>query len=137
LLQIAERCPLIDGDAVYHARALYARFDPDRIFDNGLYCQPTQQSFRAQLPVEESTQLRLFPNPAENYVLVQADQSIEVESVRVFNATGQQQEVETLAGEDFQLFLGTERLPSGVYFVQLRLVNAEGVMSQKFIIQRD
>lgn len=114
---------------------MYSRFDADRVFDNDLYCQPAQQSFRTQLSEEKSNSIQLFPNPAENYLLIQASQSIE--SIRVFNTTGQLQEIETIAGEDYQLFLGTDRLPSGVYFIQLRLINEEELISRKFIIQRN
>jgi hypothetical protein len=134
LLSIAESCPWLLGDAVYRARALYARLDADRSFDED-YCGPAAQSLEREevqvIPTPLS--LRIFPNPANDYVLIQADRPFAGDSpIRVTDALGREVVVSWLAGEEHVIMLETNGLSTGVYYVGV--LTTDGQRAQgKFI----
>jgi hypothetical protein len=134
LLALAESCPWLNGDAVYQARALYSKLDPVRTFD-GDYCSTTAAPL--QKSVEELTELsaELFPNPAEDYLLVRLNRPIATKNAcRVYDVTGKLMIVEWLVGEENTVFLNTQALSSGIYVVEIVGDSGEKI-SRKFVKQ--
>ena len=61
LLSIAQLCPLSDGPAVYHARALYSFIDPDQDYDDDVTCIQNGYYFRMQHGIKGKSVV--YPNP--------------------------------------------------------------------------
>lgn len=75
-------------------------------------------------------QLRLFPNPATDRVIVEAD--ADIESVTLTNALGQV--VARLTGHGQQQEVRTDRLSNGTYVV--RVQTAQGVATRRLVLTR-
>ncbi|MBL0103910.1 MAG: hypothetical protein IPP51_09225 [Bacteroidetes bacterium] len=81
LLSIAQLCPLSDGPAVYHARALYSLIDPDQDYDDDISCVQNGYYFRMQQGVKHKSSV--FPNPTSGDVtIVYKFQSEYISSIR-------------------------------------------------------
>ena len=80
LLSIAQLCPLSDGPAVYHARALYSFIDPDQDYDADITCIQNGYYFRLQHSINGKSSV--YPNPTTGEVTlvcyVPSDSRIEV-----------------------------------------------------------
>ncbi|MBL0103913.1 MAG: T9SS type A sorting domain-containing protein [Bacteroidetes bacterium] len=68
LLSIAQLCPLSDGPAVYHARALYSLIDPDQDYDDDITCVQNGYYFRMQQGINRKSSV--FPNPTSGEVTI-------------------------------------------------------------------
>ncbi len=75
------------------------------------------------------TQFVVFPNPANDYLTVQAESAIK--QVRIFNYVGQVVE-ERVAG-DSNYTLNTSAMKAGIYFIQVE--TADGISTQKVVIE--
>ena len=83
LLSIAQLCPLSDGPAVYHARALYSLIDPDQDYDDDISCVQNGYYFRMQQGVKHKSSV--FPNPTSGDVTIvykfQSDTYLQLEDM--------------------------------------------------------
>lgn len=61
LFSIADQCPLLGGNPVYQARALYALIDEEAEFDDALLC--ITEGFVVKNLAEPSLSVRAYPNP--------------------------------------------------------------------------
>jgi len=135
LLTLGESCPWLNGDAVYKARALFGKLNPEYTFD-GDYCSnngliPLQQAETNISPLS----MELFPNPAKDYLLVRLNRPLATQQVcQVYDITGKEIMVDWLQGEGNTLLLETMSLLPGVYIIEIRAKEGEKV-SQKFIKQ--
>lgn len=79
--------------------------------------------------VSGEAQFVVFPNPANDYVTVQASSAIK--QIRIFNYVGQVVE-EQVAG-DSNYTLNTSAMKAGIYFIQVE--TADGISTQKVVIE--
>jgi len=134
LLVLAESCPWLNGDAVYQARALYSKLDPIRAFD-GDYCSATTAPLQKSTEELTGLSVELFPNPAEDYLLVRLNRPIATKNAcRVYDATGKLMIVEWLVGEENTVLLETQALTPGVFILEIVGDNGEKI-SRKFVKQ--
>jgi subtilisin-like proprotein convertase family protein len=79
---------------------------------------------------------KLYPNPTTNELNLVLGQTMAAEAqVLILNLQGQVVNQLRMAKGASGLQIDTHNLPSGTYFLQLR--TAEGILSEKFIVQRD
>jgi hypothetical protein len=79
---------------------------------------------------------KLYPNPTTNELNLVLGQTMAAEAqVQIINLQGQVVNQLRMAKGASVLQIDTRNLPSGTYFLQLRTV--EGILSEKFIVQRD
>ncbi len=76
--------------------------------------------------------LKLYPNPAKNQLSISNLPSSFYGSVNIYNATGQLIQTGKKTGTEFGI--ETQRLKSGVYFIQIKTPNGS-VVTRKFIKQ--
>lgn len=87
-------------------------------------------SFAAGLP--EGQEAVVFPNPASDFVGIQASEDFDGGTVSLFNASGRLLREATL--EDGVAELNLENLPAGLYLVQIR--KGDRVVTQRLAINR-
>jgi hypothetical protein len=130
LTAIADQCPLEGGDAVYEARAVVAYLTGED-FDDGEICASGERQQKPQTSDKASglDSVVLYPNPTTGQVYWKGTSNQPV-TVRVFNATGQLvMEVANSNG-----YANLERLPEGLYQVQLMLQDNTILATQKLQI---
>lgn len=67
LFAIANQCPLVGGNAVYRARALYALINDDQEYDDPSLCLAQGITVRSMQATEEHHwRVQVMPNPARN-----------------------------------------------------------------------
>ncbi|MBL0330075.1 MAG: T9SS type A sorting domain-containing protein [Bacteroidetes bacterium] len=128
LLAIANLDPLIDGDAVYSARAML-RIDPT---DNStVRSMETEEEETIQ---ENTLASKVYPNP--NNGVMQMDYTIDEESTGtliIYDLTGRKLNAYTLTSGTNTLQIDESKLESGIYFYQI-IVNNEMIESDKIVI---
>ena len=128
LLAIANLDPLIDGDAVYSARAML-RIDPT---DNStVRSMETEEEETIQ---ENTLASKVYPNP--NNGVMQMDYTIDEEATGtliIYDLTGRKLNAYTLTSGTNTLQIDESKLESGIYFYQI-IVNDEMIESDKIVI---
>ncbi len=128
---IANTCPLSDGEAVLKARALLALINGSLgVYDE--LCDPGEERLMA---VAQSRSFRVYPNPADNAVIVEFDTKASFgKYLLLFNMYGQSVRVIQLTNQDGKIIVGVNDLPSGIYWYAL-LGSKNANQSGKIIIQ--
>ncbi|MBL7962935.1 MAG: T9SS type A sorting domain-containing protein [Flavobacteriales bacterium] len=115
LYSIADQCPLVGGNPVYQARALYALIDEDADFDDALLC--IAEGFVVKSLVEPSLSVQAYPNPNRTGQLFfeidgldEGDRSI---TVLLFDMQGRPVVQQPLAG--WKGSADVSRLAQGLY----------------------
>jgi hypothetical protein len=122
LQAIADQCHLKGSDAIFLARSLYFRIDPDAAYDDAALCSIEPELLLA--PAQPPFTAEVFPNPARDWAVVNSGWP-EAESalLTVYNSLG----VPVLQAElplfDGQGEVDLSQLPSGWYSL---LLQAEG-----------
>lgn len=135
LFTIANQCPMLGGNAVYTARALYRLIDEMVEYDDQLLCLPhgiIVKSIRQQQP----TAMILLPNPAKDEVTLWLEQGLDGPGeFVVYNTLGAEVLRLLLEAHAEQHTLGTTSLAPALYHYQVR--SPAGVMGTgKLIIVR-
>jgi len=82
-------------------------------------CKVVVQQAERESLTEQVSDFKIFPNPANNFVTVQADKrSIAVSTVQVFDTFGQ--EVDTYRITDKEIKIDLEKYPVGYYFIKIQ-----------------
>lgn len=123
LLRIAFQCPTKGGEPVFLARSLLS-LSIDTVYFDELYCaQPSLKRSEVSVTprVDSSLVIKLYPNPANNYAILQLSDPVEeLFQLSIIDALGKMvfnQNILTVAG----LYeLNTKDLISGVYYVNLQ-----------------
>ena len=84
-----------------------------------------------QSPVNE--EIKVFPNPATDYVTVEFPEGLAVEAIELINATGQTVLRKTLPVSSLQHQLPTANYPNGMYWLKLKIVGGVCFMKKLFI----
>lgn len=120
LLAIANQCPMMGGNAVYTARALYRLIDDAYAYDDQLLCLPhgiIVKSIRQQ----DAAVLSIVPNPARDNATLVLDKVLDGSGVLlVFSTVGQEVLRKTIPMEMSRMEFSTIRLAPGLYHYQVR-----------------
>lgn len=120
LFTIANQCPMLGGNAVYTARALYQLVDPEQEFDDALLCLPHGILVKS-MRQGQTIGMSLHPNPAREEVMLMLEQSLDHPGqFIVYNALGAVAMHAPLEAEAVQHILDTRTLPPGLYQYQVR-----------------
>ncbi len=115
LFTIANQCPMLGGNAVYTARALYRLIDETYAFDDQLLCLPHGILVK-RLVATEPNGLAVVPNPTRDQaVLVLGKPLNRPGTLLLFNAMGQEILREAIPSELTHLEFSTVRLAPGPY----------------------
>lgn len=75
--------------------------------------------------------LKVYPNPAQNTLLVETTEGVMIEQIEVINNLGQKT-IQQAYGQSSRIQLELGELPSGIYY--LNVISDKGLMIQKFQI---
>lgn len=127
IADLANGCPLIDGEAVYLARAMYAVLEPTAHFDSKTICNNQGYYKTAHANGDEdvvageidNTYCALYPNPAHqqtavNFILQPEDRL----TVKVFDALGRLVSTQSSNSNVGSMPIATDKLANGNYFVK-------------------
>jgi hypothetical protein len=130
---IAEGCPLLEGSAVYMARALYRLNIPKEFVDDSLCLTVGDRSEGVQGSRLDNN-LRLIPNPAGNSVQLSGLNVSNVEPgiIRMYDMNGILKMTMTANSPSLVIPLAT--LPSGMYLCTVQMSDG-GVQNVKLIVQ--
>lgn len=134
LKAVANQCPYEGGTAVFRARAIL-----DIEVDDEVACSQLGSQALIMPPAgnqSPATGIRMYPNPAMDFVTVSVDDALESNAVlSVFNLYGQLAFRHNLSEGTALFSFTTEMLPSGIYLV---LVQESGktVYKAKLVISR-
>ena len=81
--------------------------------------------------VEELTSFRIYPNPVNDRLYIEAE--VEIEEVVVYDIYGRQQVNKTTRQQDNEMTVDVSELNSGIYFVRIKTVDE--VVTKRFIKQ--
>ena len=81
--------------------------------------------------VEELTSFRIYPNPVNDRLYIEAE--VEIEEVVVYDIYGRQQVNKTTRQQDNEMTVDVSELNSGIYFVSIKTVDE--VVTKRFIKQ--
>ena len=119
LQAIADQCHLKGSDAIFLARSLYFRINPDAAYDDAALCSIEPELLRA--PAQPTRMAEVFPNPARDWAVINSGwEKAESAHLTVYNALG----VPVLEAE-LPLFDGRgeadfSQLPNGWYSLLLQ-----------------
>ena len=96
-----------------------------------------QQAYHELLNIEPPKQLKVYPNPSDDYVIIQyqAEKEIPGSVVEVTNMNGSIVKSITIANQQDQVVVDTRSWKTGVYIATLK-ANGNPVESIKFTIVR-
>lgn len=75
----------------------------------------------------ETQKIKIFPNPSSSLFMVNAEEKIN--SVRVFNLSGQCTNAEIIKNSEEQIIISLEELPTGLYLIEL--FTDKGIIREK------
>lgn len=122
LFSIANQCPMVGGEAVFRARALYALVNSEQGFDDELLC--IQQGIIVKSVKQQDpgiTYAAVVPNPAMDAATLVLHEKLDGPAVFVvFNTLGSEVMRVELSAETLRLSFSTERLAPALYHYQVR-----------------
>jgi hypothetical protein len=134
---ISSQCPYTGGTAVYVARALQASIRKDTFYNDTENCFTQGVNYRTVKPkidneeVEQSVSIKLYPNPASDFVVIKSNENLQG-NIDIINNLGQIVTTTTIQGQK-EFIISTTTLSEGMYFV--RLIGEQGVyLKEKLII---
>jgi hypothetical protein len=87
---IANQCPMLGGNAVFHARAMYGLIDDAQEFDDAELCLPHGIIVKSLIEVQENA-VMVIPNPAmDEITLVLTKELDEPGNFILYNAVGKE-----------------------------------------------
>ena len=135
IVDLANTCPLIGGDAVFKARNLVARVHPGLLYDDVAICSEDAENRNADLNVDNKS-FALTPNPASEYIVMKVPNfNTDTESTAsyvVFDAFGRSVVSETVSTKE--VVIRTQALFPGTYFIRLTTESGENI-TETFIKQ--
>jgi len=130
LSDIAEQCPLADGEAVLRARALRSLYHTAPVVYNDICNEDRERKLQ-----KSDTMLRLFPNPANNLIYLSYELHSPEARFELLNSLGQVLRSLTLTASEGAVPVSLGDLPVGMYFYRLLEKDSE-LQSGTLIIQR-
>jgi Secretion system C-terminal sorting domain len=139
IYDLAHQCPYQFGPAVYSARAFLALITDSNIYDDNLVCLQygffrTFESSNGQLD-KNPAYLQIKPNPASQNVTVSLINSKDgIQNVILYDVKGKIVLEQNVKSNVKALFLNTQHLPDGFYFVRVSSENE--IFNSKLVITK-
>lgn len=135
LFNMANQCPLIGGNAVYRARAIYALIDNEQDFDDPSLCLPFGIIVRNVEQVA-TTGFTVMPNPAQDEVALVCAASFDGSPTVVFyDAVGHEVLRKTSSGDQQRFHLSVAALAPAVYHYKV-FIPGGGIGNGKLTVLR-
>lgn len=130
LYSIADQCPMVGGEAVFRARALYALVNNEQDFDDPLLCLQQGIIVKSLKPQDTGVgQATVVPNPAMNAATVVLQEELDNPVVFVvFNAIGAVVLREEVPAKSIEWPFSTASLPPTFYYYQVH--GASGMIAE-------
>ncbi len=120
LYAIANQCPMVGGNSVYTARALYRLIDEAVEYDDQILCLPHGILVKS-IKQQDPKAMALLPNPARDEVTLLLEQPLDGPGqFVVYNALGAEVLRLPLEAQAEQYTLGTANLAPAIYHYQVR-----------------
>jgi Secretion system C-terminal sorting domain len=126
LLSIAYQCPLAGGQAVYHARGLYAIVSDSIIWNDDSLCVVVGLQFRHSSPTfpkenkQSLSNISLYPNPAQEEVTIVFHRlRNENQTISLYDVLGKMVANYAVEANKESYILDLHNLPSGVYMLRV------------------
>ncbi|MBL7982139.1 MAG: hypothetical protein JNL52_10070, partial [Flavobacteriales bacterium] len=120
LFEVANQCPLLGGDAVFMARALYYLIDPEQEFDDPALCLQ-QGLITKNLKEGPNERLSIVPNPTNGKAtLVLSTPLVYGGQLFMYGAMGSEIFNKRLPSDQLRIELDLSGLASGVYHFRVR-----------------
>jgi hypothetical protein len=137
LENIAESCPLSDGEAVLRARTMLNLLEREpKVYNDFVACYGGERSDNRLKKSGQSSQLlRIFPNPADDAITIEYDGLLGDTDQRLvlFNVFGQSIMEIALPESQGRTQVSLKTLPGGIYWYALP---GADIISGKLIINR-
>ena len=136
LIEIANKCPIVSGYAVYDAQALMRTLNPEIEYDWGTNCENAGLRVAEDDVIEEQAEINnfvepaIYPNPASDLIVISGLTGDE--RIIIYNAQGQT--VKAAYVSDFATSIAVTDLANGVYTVSITGRTYRSI--KKFIILR-
>lgn len=116
LFDIANQCPLVGGNPVYQARALYSLVDGDAEFDDALLCASAGYVVKSE--ELEAPRVSVYPNPSRTgritIELYELPAGVHTTAVALYDAQGERILKEDFDGSRTSLNVGS--IAQGLYY---------------------
>ncbi|MEZ4758112.1 MAG: hypothetical protein R2817_14905 [Flavobacteriales bacterium] len=120
LFEIANQCPMVGGNAVFRARALYSLIDEGQDYDDELLCLQHGILVKS-LDQPTGSALSVVPNPtSDEATLVLAEPLDDPGVFIVYDALGAEVLRHLVAAESLRHIVNTEALAPALYYYQVR-----------------
>lgn len=120
LLAIANQCPMVGGNAVFRARALYALINGTQDYDDEMLCLQHGIILKSRHPTAAAT-LNVIPNPTNNEATLVLEQMLDEPGVFVvFDALGSEVLRYSVPIETLRFRMNTVSLAPALYHYQVR-----------------
>ncbi len=128
LFDIANQCPMVGGNAVFRARALYSLIDDSQDFDDPLLC--LQQGIIVRNMQEaQSNAVAVVPNPARDEASLVLTEAWNAQgTLIVYNTLGMEVLKHTVPANTMRYAFSTGSLAPAVYHFQV--IAPSGAMNQ-------
>jgi hypothetical protein len=118
ILEIAIQCPLLGGNAVYEARALYLHYDADYEYNDELTCLQAGIVMRKKQVLKDGISATVFPNPAKEIATLKYNIATDGEVI-VFNSLGNLLSKINLEADQTEIAISLKNYASGIYILKL------------------
>jgi hypothetical protein len=118
ILEIAIQCPLLGGNAVYEARALYLHYDADHDYNDELTCLQAGIVMRKKQVLKYGIAATVFPNPAKEKLLVNYN-IINDGHLKIISSIGKPIKELPLDSNSSTIEIDITKFESGIYFIQI------------------
>lgn len=138
LQAIASYCPLEAGDAVYWARSLFMRIDPQARFDDRTLCAVTPPSPRLFAPSASDMEIGIYPNPSSavlNLVTDNSELDLTTRQYAVVDHLGRILPTPIAASSAERIVFDLRELPPGIYYLRI-IDNDFRAQTLPFVVQK-
>jgi hypothetical protein len=137
LESIIHICPLAGGPAIYRARALYNLLNDTIFYNDRLVCanagyfRESQEQLMPELKstVKQSPKIDLFPNPANDQLMLLFGGDIEAGKIEIYNLTGAIVAKYNINKNTVNKVLDINEISEGYYMIHFNLGNYNTVKS--------
>jgi hypothetical protein len=130
VINIANRCPYVDGQAVYHARAILSMQGDKYYYNDSDLC--AEESRIGNANQQPSDQLILYPVPAQNELHIKTGKDI-IERIEIFNHLGQVIHNSTNDKNSGQMTIPLFSYSPGIYQIRVKVRSGKHY-NEKFVI---
>lgn len=139
ITHLAYSCPVVEGSAVYKARAIYLTWNSAAIFDDEFYCQA--RTHKRKLTANKSGenldyQFSLLPNPAKDFAKLNYHMpSNQDATVSLYNVLGELIIQKPISSNLQSAEINTSVLSQGLYYVKVQQGSAVLYSSKLSVIK--